>query len=79
MIARAKAILDSERARENASVSRETPLEHRVILNREAKGKSEGSNPAPLKVYQGQVQQEVARTIGGGAPFKMNIEAKSEC
>ncbi len=52
LIARAKAILDSERARENASVSRETPLEHnRAILDREAKGESEGSNPAPPKVY----------------------------
>jgi hypothetical protein len=45
------------------------PIEHRAILNRKAKGESKGSNPVPLKVYQGQAQQEVAQTIGGRAPL----------
>jgi hypothetical protein len=45
-------ILNRKQARENASISRETLLEHnRAILDCEAKGESKGLNPAPPKVY----------------------------
>jgi hypothetical protein len=64
------------RARNSASVSRETLRGHKAILDCEAKGESEGLVCTLLKVFRGRAQLEVAQTIGGGAPLKISTDGK---